>query len=103
MGSVPASESAASYSAKPSRSKRILYQARRQVAQLRNGQQQQLIELHSRHRRQLLQLEQAVASLQLQLGDVVELKEYAVHTLLIKSPTKDYFEVLRAKLRWGER
>jgi len=41
--------------------------------------------------------------MQLQLGDVVELKQSAVHTLLIKSPSKDYFEVLRAKLRWGER
>jgi hypothetical protein len=43
--------------------------ARRRVAQLRRGQQQQLIELHSRHRRQLSQLEQAVAALQLQLGE----------------------------------
>jgi NAD+ kinase len=41
--------------------------------------------------------------MQLQLGDVVELQQSAIHTLLIKSPTKDYFEVLRAKLRWGER
>ena len=41
--------------------------------------------------------------MQLQLGDVVELQQSAVHTLLIKSPSKDYFEVLRAKLRWGER
>jgi NAD+ kinase len=41
--------------------------------------------------------------MQLQLGDVIELQQSAVHTLLIKSPTKDYFEVLRAKLRWGER
>lgn len=41
--------------------------------------------------------------MQLQLGDIVELQQSTVHTLLIKSPTKDYFEVLRAKLRWGER
>lgn len=41
--------------------------------------------------------------MQLQVGDVVELKKSAIHTLLIKSPSKDYFEVLRAKLRWGER
>ncbi|MDZ4186159.1 MAG: NAD(+)/NADH kinase [Desulfuromonadales bacterium] len=41
--------------------------------------------------------------MQLQLGDVVELQQSSIHTLLIKSPTKDYFEVLRAKLRWGER
>lgn len=36
-------------------------------------------------------------------GDVVELRRSDVRTLLIKSPTKDYFSVLRAKLRWGER
>lgn len=36
-------------------------------------------------------------------GDVVELRKSETHTLLIKSPTKDYFAVLRAKLRWGER
>lgn len=41
--------------------------------------------------------------MQLQLGDIVELQQSAVHTLLIKSPSKDYFQVLRAKLRWGER
>lgn len=36
-------------------------------------------------------------------GDVVELRRSEVRTLLIESPTKDYFAVLRAKLRWGER
>lgn len=36
-------------------------------------------------------------------GDVVELRRSDVRTLLIESPTKDYFAVLRAKLRWGER
>ncbi|WP_305041716.1 NAD(+)/NADH kinase [Geoalkalibacter sp.] len=36
-------------------------------------------------------------------GDVVELRRSEVRTLLVKSPTKDYFSVLRAKLRWGER
>ncbi len=36
-------------------------------------------------------------------GDVVELRKSDTHTLLIKSPTKDYFKVLRTKLRWGER
>jgi NAD+ kinase len=39
----------------------------------------------------------------LQGGDVVELRQSAKQTLLVKSPTKDYFEVLRTKLRWGER
>ncbi|MBE0597859.1 MAG: NAD(+)/NADH kinase [Desulfuromonadales bacterium] len=36
-------------------------------------------------------------------GDVVEIKKSNASTLLIKSPTKDYFQVLRTKLRWGER
>jgi len=36
-------------------------------------------------------------------GDVVELRKSRYATLLVKSPSKDYFEVLRTKLRWGER
>ncbi len=36
-------------------------------------------------------------------GDVVELSQSQNRTLLVKSPTKDYFEVLRTKMRWGER
>lgn len=36
-------------------------------------------------------------------GDVVELRKSRHSTLLVKSPTKDFFEVLRTKLRWGER
>lgn len=36
-------------------------------------------------------------------GDVVEVRKARGSTLLVKSPTKDYFEVLRTKLRWGER
>ena len=39
----------------------------------------------------------------LQGGDMVELRKSRSSTLLVKSPNKDYFEVLRAKLRWGER
>ncbi len=39
----------------------------------------------------------------LQCDDVVELRKSNHCTLLIKSPSKDYFEVLRTKLRWGER
>jgi len=35
-------------------------------------------------------------------GDVVEIRKSRNSTLLIKSPTKNYFEVLRTKLRWGE-
>jgi len=41
--------------------------------------------------------------MQLQVGDMVELRQSHTRTLLIKSPSKDYFEVLRTKLRWGER
>ncbi len=36
-------------------------------------------------------------------GDVVEVRRSRSSTQLIKSPDRDYFEVLRAKLRWGER
>lgn len=36
-------------------------------------------------------------------GDVVEVRKAARSTRLIKSPSKDYFEVLRTKLGWGER
>lgn len=43
------------------------------------------------------------SGMNLQGGDVVEVRQSTIRTLLIKSPSKDYFEVLRAKLRWGER
>ncbi len=39
----------------------------------------------------------------LQGGDVVEMRRSRSSTQLIKSPNREYFEVLRAKLRWGER
>jgi NAD+ kinase len=39
----------------------------------------------------------------LQGGDVVEVRRSNCRTLLVRSPTKDYFQVLRTKLRWGER
>jgi len=39
----------------------------------------------------------------LQGGDVVELRKSNHSTRLIKSPSKDYFQVLRTKLRWGKR
>lgn len=39
----------------------------------------------------------------LQFGDIVELRKSNHSTMLIKSPNKDYFQVLRTKLRWGER
>jgi NAD+ kinase len=36
-------------------------------------------------------------------GDVVEVQRSKSLTRLIKSPSKNYFKVLRAKLKWGER
>ncbi len=36
-------------------------------------------------------------------GDIVEVHRSANRTRLILSPDKEYFEVLRTKLRWGER
>ena len=39
----------------------------------------------------------------LEFDDVVEVKKAEGHILLIKSPYRHYFEVLREKLKWGER
>jgi NAD+ kinase len=39
----------------------------------------------------------------LQEGDVVEAHKAPGHIQLIRSPYKTYFELLRTKLRWGER
>ncbi|MDY0190948.1 MAG: NAD(+)/NADH kinase [Desulfuromonas sp.] len=39
----------------------------------------------------------------LQAQDVVEIRKANMCTSLIKSASKEYFEVLRTKLRWGER
>jgi NAD+ kinase len=39
----------------------------------------------------------------LQFGDTVEIRKGRNTILLIESPYKSYFEVLRTKLRWGER
>jgi NAD+ kinase len=39
----------------------------------------------------------------LQGGDVVEVRRSECRTQLVRSPSKDYFQVLRTKLRWGER
>jgi NAD+ kinase len=36
-------------------------------------------------------------------GDVVEAQNYGVPVLLVKVPKRSYFEVLRGKLKWGER
>ncbi len=39
----------------------------------------------------------------LERGDTVEVKKAPGRVLLIESPQRGYFEVLRTKLRWGER
>lgn len=39
----------------------------------------------------------------LQPGDRIEICRSEARTLLIKSPHRDYFEILRTKLSWGER
>jgi NAD+ kinase len=39
----------------------------------------------------------------LEFEDVVEVKKAEGRILLIKSPYRHYFEVLREKLKWGER
>ena len=35
-------------------------------------------------------------------GDIVEIRKAKTGTLLVESPSKEYFEVLREKLLWGE-
>ncbi len=39
----------------------------------------------------------------LEAGDRVEVCRSVARTQLVKSPTRDYFEILRTKLSWGER
>lgn len=36
-------------------------------------------------------------------GDIVEVRRSEARTKLVTSPSKDYFEILRTKLSWGER
>jgi len=36
-------------------------------------------------------------------GDVVEARDYGVPVSLVKTPSRSYFEILRSKLKWGER
>lgn len=40
---------------------------------------------------------------QLQNGDVVEARRHDVPVLLVRAPERSYFQVLRTKLKWGER
>lgn len=37
----------------------------------------------------------------LRVGDIVAIEKASGHLLLVKSPTRSYFEVLRRKLKWG--
>lgn len=39
----------------------------------------------------------------LQAEDIVEIRKSRSRTVLIKSSSRDYFQILRTKLRWGER
>jgi NAD+ kinase len=36
-------------------------------------------------------------------GDVIEVRDYGVPVSLIRMPSRSYFEILRNKLKWGER
>jgi len=36
-------------------------------------------------------------------GDTVEVRDYGVPVSLVKAPSRGYFEILRTKLKWGER
>ncbi|MFQ5918116.1 MAG: NAD(+)/NADH kinase, partial [Candidatus Binatia bacterium] len=36
-------------------------------------------------------------------GDVVEVRDYGVPVSLVKAPSRSYFEILRNRLKWGER
>jgi NAD+ kinase len=41
--------------------------------------------------------------LPLQRGDRVQVKQSYNRVLLVRNPNLDFFGILRAKLRWGER
>ncbi|HKY07478.1 MAG TPA: NAD(+)/NADH kinase [Candidatus Binatia bacterium] len=41
--------------------------------------------------------------LRLNNGDIVEARDYGLPVSLIKLPSRSYFEILREKLKWGER
>ncbi len=41
--------------------------------------------------------------LELKCGDVIRIRKAETRTLLIISSSKDYYEILRTKLKWGER
>jgi NAD+ kinase len=58
--------------------------------------------LNSKNEEVILTLDGQVG-FSLQCGDIVEVRKGMNAILLIESPYKTYFEVLRTKLRWGER
>jgi NAD+ kinase len=39
----------------------------------------------------------------LKRADIVEIRRAAARTRLLRGPHKDFFSVLRTKLKWGER
>ena len=41
--------------------------------------------------------------MQLHDGDVIEVSDYGTPVSLVRMPTRGYFEILRNKLKWGER
>jgi NAD+ kinase len=41
--------------------------------------------------------------IELQQGDIVEVRQAAARIQLVRFPQKDFFSVLRTKLKWGER
>lgn len=43
------------------------------------------------------------SGLKMEPGDVVEIRRSEQRTLLVRNPRLDYFNILRTKLRWGER
>jgi NAD+ kinase len=43
------------------------------------------------------------SGMQLQRDDQVQIKQSQARVLLVRNPRIDYFGILRAKLKWGER
>lgn len=58
--------------------------------------------LNSKHEEVILTLDGQVG-FSLRFGDIVEVRKGRNAILLVESPYRSYFEVLRTKLRWGER
>lgn len=60
------------------------------------------VTLQSRHEDVFLTLDGQVG-MELRQGDIIRVKQAKYRTRLVASRSKDYFEVLRTKLKWGER